>query len=213
MFSKLESFKSVKTITEDNALSVPWVSISTKGYRCLDLKTNKIIISRHVYFDEDTFPAANQNLSQVSSYTFLDTVDDPSPLFKEILQSPLPQNQPPPPQTLSLCHLRYLCQTHQMCLLFLVTQWTQDQNPTSLNQKRFCHLSPQPKRLFLKLIIKLYWTLIRIRQWLMSMMLWLKLRVGIWCHDLLRSILLDRCGFSGTNMMQMECFLDIKQGW
>jgi len=97
MFPKLESFKSVKTITEDNALSVPWVSISTKGYRCLDLKTNKIIISRHVYFDEDTFPAANQNLSQVSSYTFLDTVDDPSPLFKEILQSPLPQNQPPPP--------------------------------------------------------------------------------------------------------------------
>ena len=83
-------------------MSVPWVSISTKGYRCLDLKTNKIIISRHVYFDEDTFPAANQNLSQVSSYTFLNAVDDPSPLFKEILQSPLPQNQPPPPQTLSV---------------------------------------------------------------------------------------------------------------
>ena len=29
-----------------------------KGYRCLDLKTNKIIFSRHVFFDENVFLAA-----------------------------------------------------------------------------------------------------------------------------------------------------------
>lgn len=29
-----------------------------KGYRCLDLKTNKIIFSWHVFFDENVFPAA-----------------------------------------------------------------------------------------------------------------------------------------------------------
>jgi hypothetical protein len=29
-----------------------------KGYRCLDLSTNRLIISRHVVFDEDNFPLA-----------------------------------------------------------------------------------------------------------------------------------------------------------
>lgn len=31
-----------------------------RGYRCLDLKTNRIIISRHVVFDEHTFPKAEK---------------------------------------------------------------------------------------------------------------------------------------------------------
>lgn len=66
------------------------------GYRCLDLKTNKIIISRHVLFDETVFPAA-QKQSQAATYQFLEILDDPSPLFKAILQSSIPT--PPLPST------------------------------------------------------------------------------------------------------------------
>ena len=37
-----------------------------KGYRCLDLATNKVIISRHVIFDEASFPFAEQHSQPVS---------------------------------------------------------------------------------------------------------------------------------------------------
>jgi hypothetical protein len=33
-------------------------SADHKGYRCLDLSTNRLILSRHVVFDEDSFPLA-----------------------------------------------------------------------------------------------------------------------------------------------------------
>jgi hypothetical protein len=33
-------------------------STDHKGYRCLDLLTNHLIVSRHVVFDEDSFPLA-----------------------------------------------------------------------------------------------------------------------------------------------------------
>jgi hypothetical protein len=33
-------------------------SADHKGYRCLDLSTNRLIISRHVVFDENSFPLA-----------------------------------------------------------------------------------------------------------------------------------------------------------
>lgn len=67
-----------------------------RGYRCLDLKTNKIIISRHVIFDEDVFPAAQKQPNTKPPYTFLDSQEDTSPVLKSILQSPL---QTPIPHT------------------------------------------------------------------------------------------------------------------
>jgi hypothetical protein len=38
-----------------------------KGYRCLDLSTNRVIISRHVIFNGSTFPFANRAAPPVSS--------------------------------------------------------------------------------------------------------------------------------------------------
>ena len=34
-----------------------------KGYRCLDLHSNRIIVSRHVIFDETVFPFADMSSS------------------------------------------------------------------------------------------------------------------------------------------------------
>lgn len=64
-----------------------------RGYRCLYLKSNRIIISRHVVFDEFTFPAT-ENLSP-TKYDFLEIFDEPSAVFRDILRSS-PSNSPTP---------------------------------------------------------------------------------------------------------------------
>lgn len=43
-----------------------------KGYRCLDLHSNKIITSHHVVFDELTFPLASQSSIAPASYSFFE---------------------------------------------------------------------------------------------------------------------------------------------
>ena len=72
-----------------------------KGYRCMDLKTNRIIISRHVCFDESIFPAATSKGTS-ATYHFLGAEDEPSPMFRNILQgSYVPQYTPlPVPNTI-----------------------------------------------------------------------------------------------------------------
>lgn len=66
-----------------------------KGYWCFDLKTRKIIISRHVTFDETCFPYKQTQPQPDSSYDFLSNSSEPSPLFCQILQTP--QTPLPPP--------------------------------------------------------------------------------------------------------------------
>jgi hypothetical protein len=49
-----------------------------KGYRCLDLQTNRVILSRHVVFDEHSFPFAQQS-SPPEDLDFLTDYADPVP--------------------------------------------------------------------------------------------------------------------------------------
>jgi hypothetical protein len=68
-----------------------------KGYRCLDLLSNRVILSRHVVFDESTFPFAEQQPTASSQdFDFLDTITTntvpppigPPPLFLSGLRAP-----------------------------------------------------------------------------------------------------------------------------
>ncbi|GKA66081.1 ribonuclease H-like domain-containing protein [Tanacetum coccineum] len=66
------------------------------GYRCLDLNTNKIIISRHVTFDETVFPFGFMTPIQPPSYQFLDDNLDTSPIALRLLTIPTSPQQTPP---------------------------------------------------------------------------------------------------------------------
>nr|GEV36338.1 retrovirus-related Pol polyprotein from transposon TNT 1-94 [Tanacetum cinerariifolium] len=59
-----------------------------RGFRCLDLETNKIILSRHVTFDKTQFPYYYMTSSSPSSYTFLDPT--PSSLLNTLASAPIP---------------------------------------------------------------------------------------------------------------------------
>ena len=79
-----------------------------RGYRCFDLSTKKIIISRNVTFDEGCFLYETSRKQPDSHYDFLRTDDEPSPLFKSLLEAPAatpsplivanpPSEEPTPP--------------------------------------------------------------------------------------------------------------------
>nr|GEU89148.1 ribonuclease H-like domain-containing protein [Tanacetum cinerariifolium] len=69
------------------------------GYRCLDLKTNKIIISRHVTFDETVFPYGSTQPALPPTNTFLDDIlDIIPPVILTNLAVPLP------PEPITLIH-------------------------------------------------------------------------------------------------------------
>nr|GEX96912.1 ribonuclease H-like domain-containing protein [Tanacetum cinerariifolium] len=58
-----------------------------RGYRCLNLNTNKIIISRHVTFDETVFSFGSMTPTSSPSYDFLDDSSNVIPNF--IRSSPI----------------------------------------------------------------------------------------------------------------------------
>ena len=64
---------------------------SHKGYRCLDIKTNKVIISRHLTFDENIFPYASQHTPRLEDYVFesptCKSINQPSPISNSSIRS------------------------------------------------------------------------------------------------------------------------------
>jgi len=50
-----------------------------RGYKCLELPSRKIIISRHVTFDENVFPFSTSPAPASLCYEFLNTSNDPFP--------------------------------------------------------------------------------------------------------------------------------------
>ncbi|KAL4588677.1 hypothetical protein LXL04_001570 [Taraxacum kok-saghyz] len=66
-----------------------------KGYRCLNLDTNKIVISRHVVFDETVFPFGSMTPNSPPSYSFLDHVDLPHPHTSPTHPPPTTEVVPP----------------------------------------------------------------------------------------------------------------------
>nr|GEU76726.1 ribonuclease H-like domain-containing protein [Tanacetum cinerariifolium] len=81
------------------------------GYRCLDLNTNKIIISHHVTFDEMVFPFPSTKSTTTHSYDFFDDSTDlistiiriapitpvPALVHTSQVDVPTPPTPPPPP--------------------------------------------------------------------------------------------------------------------
>ncbi|KAK1431722.1 hypothetical protein QVD17_08299 [Tagetes erecta] len=67
-----------------------------RGYRCFDLVTGRVYISRHVVFDESTFPSAESNSPH--PYTFLDDDIIHHPVaFPPPPNPPTPSTEPPTP--------------------------------------------------------------------------------------------------------------------
>ncbi|GKC29598.1 ribonuclease H-like domain-containing protein [Tanacetum coccineum] len=69
-----------------------------RGYRCLDLTTNKIIIFRHVTFDETVFPYGSTPSTKMPFYTFLDEPDI-NPPFVSVSTFQPPIHEPTTPPT------------------------------------------------------------------------------------------------------------------
>lgn len=68
-----------------------------KGYRCLDLASNRVIISRHVIFDEHCFPFVTQSASPApADLSFLDDFTNLVPLPIGPARSLFPAGSTPP---------------------------------------------------------------------------------------------------------------------
>lgn len=71
-------------------------TLNHRGYICFDLTTKKIIISRHVNFHESCFPYEESKTKKDLEYDFLSSDGEPSPLFRQILETTtVPATAPP----------------------------------------------------------------------------------------------------------------------
>lgn len=66
--------------------------VSQRGYKCFDMSTNKIIMSRHVMFDETKFPFSSLHRTSSISYSFLDDAISPYVYRDEHM---VPSSHPP----------------------------------------------------------------------------------------------------------------------
>ncbi|GKC01734.1 ribonuclease H-like domain-containing protein [Tanacetum coccineum] len=78
------------------------ICLFSRGYRCLDIHTNKIIISRHVTFDEIVFLYGSTIPKSTSAYTFLEDTFD----LHHIVPNPI-LNTPTIGQTDPLSHQQH----------------------------------------------------------------------------------------------------------
>ncbi len=129
-----------------------------RGYRCMDLNTKRVHISRHVVFDETTFPFKNQTKT-----TQPNPDTDPSPAILSYLQealnlnpnptTPLPKpttHHPLPPPPLSVTETKTGGPTQYHPLPLSVIQPTQPmrapppQRTPPLTGPTYRHLTPPP---------------------------------------------------------------------
>lgn len=76
-----------------------------RRFRCLNLANNKIIISRHVIFDETSFPFGSMTPDQPPSYSFLDHATvDPNIFSSRFARSLGPTIDTSSPSTSTLVH-------------------------------------------------------------------------------------------------------------
>ncbi|CAL8173518.1 unnamed protein product [Prunus armeniaca] len=97
--------ENVGGVGNDSGISISHLgySLNHQGYKCLDLSTRRIYLSRHVLFDEDTFPF-KELTSSLDSVGTTGSNTSPDLLFTFPLLSPSPQANPlsptPPLQSL-----------------------------------------------------------------------------------------------------------------
>ena len=82
-----------------------------RGYKCYELSSRKIILCRHVIFDENTFPFSALNAPPTSSYDFLDTSDTP---FLKTDPTSSPLMTPTPNQVIFIGNQNFVATVHNM---------------------------------------------------------------------------------------------------
>jgi hypothetical protein len=105
-------------------------SAEHKGYRCLDLSSHRVLISRHVTFDESSFPFPEQStapLLRLMTMPFWMSTRSWPPLLTILQVTPVPP----------VCHTRPLTRPpHQPVLMWPLVTTARHVRPMSLHPPR-----------------------------------------------------------------------------